>query len=103
VVGVESLRVASLKFLAPYPNPARAQARLSFVLPVAQERVELMLYDVSGRLVRAERMGAMQAGLHTWVWDGKDRIGGRVASGVYFARLSAGGETRTQKLLRLAP
>jgi hypothetical protein len=38
-------------------------------------------------------------GHHDRAWDGKDSAGRPVASGVYFARLVAGGETANRKLV----
>jgi bacillopeptidase F (M6 metalloprotease family) len=88
---------------APVPNPVRAEARMAFTLPRGESRVELSIYDVLGRARRTVKLGPLAAGSHSWVWDGRDSDGRPLASGAYFARLSAGGETRVQKLLKLAP
>ncbi|MGD9546564.1 MAG: FlgD immunoglobulin-like domain containing protein [Candidatus Krumholzibacteriia bacterium] len=41
-------------------------------------------------MVRNLEVGALEAGEHARIWDGRDESGGHVASGVYFARLEAG-------------
>lgn len=92
-----------LEFLPPSPNPMRGPARFAFILPSAEQRVDLAIYDVTGRVVRYERMGARPAGQHSWVWDGRDSRGQTVASGAYFAKLLAGTRSTTRKLLKLAP
>ncbi len=103
-VGVEDVRALdALEFLPPSPNPARGQARFSFALPRSESRVDIALYDVGGRLVRMEHVGPRAPGLHSWVWDGRDRHGRRAASGVYYARLLAGTQILTRKVLMLAP
>jgi len=61
--------------------------------------VSLALFDIRGRCVRTLLAGAaLPAGPHTARWDGTDARGARVPSGVYFARIAAGGATRTVKV-----
>ena len=102
-VGVEPLAAGRLRLMPPTPNPARGPARLSWVLPARADRVDLASYDGPGRMVRYERLGPQAGGAHAWTWDGHDAHGQPVASGVYFARLLAGRESLTQKLMKLAP
>jgi hypothetical protein len=45
--------------------------------------------------------GSQPAGRHTAVWAGTDDAGRRVASGVYFYRLTAGARTATRKMVML--
>ena len=40
-------------------------------------------------------------GEHSVLWDGADRFGRPVATGVYLYRLRVGGETETRKMLLL--
>ncbi|HKQ56823.1 MAG TPA: lamin tail domain-containing protein [Candidatus Eisenbacteria bacterium] len=94
---------ATLEFSAPAPNPVRGSARFAFALPERTEEVTLAIYDLTGRMVRAARLGPLEAGAHAWTWDGRDLNGRSAASGAYFARLMAGATHRTQKLLKLAP
>ncbi len=104
IVGVEPGPAApALAFMPPAPNPVRTTARMPFVLPMAEKRVELGIYDVQGRLRRLERFGPMQAGSHSWTWDGRDGRGEPMASGVYFARLMVGTTALRQRILKLAP
>jgi hypothetical protein len=43
----------------------------------------------------------LPAGDHAAIWDGRDDRGSRVAGGTYFARLQAGGEVQTRKVVLL--
>lgn len=67
--------------------------------------VELALYNVLGQRVRTLVNGPHSRGTFTTTWDGRDDGGSRVASGVYFCRMttggSAGGSEVTRKLLLL--
>ena len=74
------------------PNPFNPATELAFELPERAD-VELAVYDVSGRKVATLVEGAVEAGRHHVAWNGTDDAGRSVASGVYFFRLSRGGET----------
>jgi hypothetical protein len=56
-------------------------------LGAAADRVRIAIYDVRGQLVRRLEAGSQVAGRHEAVWDMATDNGGRVARGVYFARL----------------
>ena len=73
---------------------------LRFRLPATQ-RVELTLFDTAGRRVAKLADGTLPAGDHAIRWDRLDVRGGRVAPGVYRARLKAGAETRTLDVVLL--
>jgi len=73
-----------------YPNPFNPSTTLAFELP-APARVDLEIYDVSGRRVRTLlREDARTAGRHDLVWDGADDAGRTSPAGVYLVRLRAG-------------
>ena len=91
---------AEFHFGGTYPNPFSAEAAISFSLPSAG-RVNVIIYDMSGRAVRTLSDTEMQAAEHTLMWDGLDEAGNAVGAGVYFCRLQACGETVTQKMLRI--
>jgi hypothetical protein len=84
----------ALELLGTFPNPARTQATVQFALPsgAAGEDVHLKLYDLLGRRVWQVRL-AGKAGRHERQVD----VSG-LSSGLYFLRLTAGGETRTQRI-----
>ena len=63
--------------------------------------VTLRVYDVAGRLVTTLAQQNYPAGAHTITWNGIDRRGVSVASGVYFYRITAGADTATKKMVLL--
>jgi len=81
-----------------YPNPFNPETSIEFALPEAG-KVELDIYNVLGQKVNALVDEQLPAGYHTVVWDGTDNRGIKVASGVYFYRLSAGKFNAYRKML----
>jgi len=96
------------------PNPFGGGTEILFQVPGAREArpsggsrllasapVTLAIYDVSGRLLRRFVEAPLPAGTHRVRWDGRDERGREVASGIYFARLSAGGRIFSRKMIRI--
>jgi hypothetical protein len=92
---------AKLHLSAATPNPFGSRTRIRYEVP-RDEAVEVVVYDVAGRLVRTLVSGQRTAGFHEVTWDGRDDGGGRAASGIYLYRYRAGDvvETRRVALLR---
>jgi hypothetical protein len=83
-----------------HPNPFNPRTEIHFALPRAQE-VQLRIYDVEGRLVRTLVAEPRQAGRHAVVWSGDNDRGERVASGLYFYRLTTEESSLTRKMMLL--
>jgi FlgD Ig-like domain/Bacterial pre-peptidase C-terminal domain len=84
----------------PSPTPFRTLARIEFRLPVpAGARLEV--FGPGGGRVRTLAAGALEAGAHEAIWDGRDEGGRLVGAGVYFVRLESGGQTAVRRLVRL--
>jgi hypothetical protein len=81
------------------PNPFNPQTEIHYGLP-AEGPVRLVVFDASGRVVRT-LVDGIQAGpaWHRVIWDGRSDNGRRVASGTYFYRLEAAGETRSRRMV----
>ena len=56
------------------------------------------IHDLAGRLVDTPVDALFPAGRHARPWDGRDRRGATVASGVYFYKVKGCGETVTGKV-----
>jgi hypothetical protein len=80
------------------PNPFNPATEIRFQLATAGHAVVEVL-DLQGRVVRTLHDGQLAAGPATLSWDGRDAAGRRVASGAYRARLTAGGQTATHKMI----
>jgi hypothetical protein len=81
-----------------FPNPFNPATTIRYGLSKA-ERVTLKIYNLLGAevatLVDNEPKAA---GYHAAIWDGRDKNGKVVASGVYVYRLQAGSFSSTKKL-----
>jgi len=78
-----------------YPNPFNGSTRIAFDLPKAGP-VTLRVYDLLGREVATLVDGVRVAGQHSVLFDGS-----RLASGIYFYRLEAGGGHEVKKMVLL--
>jgi hypothetical protein len=88
-----------LQFSQPAPNPTSGPTMFSFELPVrAQVRVEV--FNLRGQRVRTVLKEELPVGQHAVQWDGRNGELRPLASGVYFARLSANGPGLRQELTR---
>jgi tetratricopeptide (TPR) repeat protein len=72
-----------------FPNPFNPQTLIQYQLPEASHII-LKIYNLFGQEVRTLVAGQREAGYHVEIWDGRNDFGEKVASGVYFYRLSAG-------------
>jgi Kre9/KNH-like N-terminal Ig-like domain/FlgD Ig-like domain len=89
---------SSFRLVSAYPNPFNPMTTLAYDLPEAAT-VDLMIYDMNGRLVRSLVVREAQgAGRNEVVWRGRDDRGRAVVAGVYFYRLVTGSYTETKRM-----
>jgi hypothetical protein len=94
----EAAPIVSTRLLAPAPNPFFSATTIGLELAQAGA-VSLGVYDVAGRQIRTLVAGERSAGRYQITWDGRNDAGARVASGMYFVRLTSEGRTSTRPLL----
>ena len=93
------------KGLPNYPDPFRLETWIPYQLR-EDAFVTLTIYDQNGRIVRTLDVGHQIAGIYTSrfkaaCWDGRNELGERVASGIYFYHLSAGHFSITERMVIL--
>ena len=91
------------ELLLNYPNPFNPETWIPYQLAKPAE-VTLTIYDIRGRVVRTLALGHQPAGMYrsrsrAIHWDGRNGMGEKVASGIYFYTLKAGDYFATRKLL----
>ena len=100
-----SLTPKETKLLANYPNPFNPETWIPYRL-AEDAFVTLTIYDLSGRIVRTLDVGHRIASTYesrskAIYWDGKNRLGERVASGIYFYTLKVGDFSATRRMVIL--
>ena len=91
--------------LANYPNPFNPETWIPYQLAKASD-VKITIYDTRGIVVRQLALGHQPPGFYTSrsraaYWDGRNTLGERVASGIYFYQLEADTISLTRKMLIL--
>jgi hypothetical protein len=99
--GIEGEEVRRLALSQNVPNPFNPETEIVFAVPERAGRVTLTVHNVNGRVVRTLLSQELPAGPSLAVWDGRDDGGRTLASGIYFARLAAGGESVFRKMTLL--
>jgi len=79
------------------PNPFSTPTSISYSLDKTSP-VKLSVFDPSGRLVKELVNGAQPSGTHEAVWNGLDRNGKLVSSGIYYYRLEGATQSQTRKM-----
>jgi hypothetical protein len=82
------------------PNPFNPSTSIRFAL-AHQENVNLVIHNVLGQTVRDLSLGSVGPGSYSVNWDGRDRSGRSVNSGIYFYTLRTEAFTQTRKMLLL--
>ena len=95
--------VKNTMLLQNYPNPFNPETWFPYYLS-KDASITMRIYNMSGELVRLLAIGEQPAGAYVnrdraVHWDGRDRLGQRVASGVYFYELQANEFSQTHRMV----
>ncbi|MDE0688630.1 MAG: dockerin type I domain-containing protein [Candidatus Poribacteria bacterium] len=95
--------VRETKVLPNYPNPFNPETWIPYQLADAAD-VSMKIYDAGGRLVRTIPIGFKPVGYYLTrqraaYWDGRNKAGEPVSSGVYFLQFVAGDFAATQRVV----
>jgi len=94
---------SSFALLQNFPNPFNPDTWLPYKL-ASDSTVSISIYNAKGQLIRTLPLGYQNAGVYVTrgkaaYWDGKDNVGERVSSGVYFYTLQTGKFISTKKMV----
>ena len=89
--------------LPNYPNPFNPETWIPYQLAAASS-VRIHIYDLMGHRVRTLDLGGQRPGTYlsrnrAAYWDGRNTLGERVATGVYFYRLETDNFTATKRMV----
>ena len=91
--------------LQNYPNPFNPETWIPYQLS-EDTPVSVSIYDTTGKLIRTLSLGFQSAGFYNSrgraaYWDGRNALGERVASGIYFYQLTTPAFQQTRRLVIL--
>ena len=61
--------------------------------------MQVVVHDISGRLITTLLNSDIEPGYHSIKWNGKNRLGTMVASGVYILNVYLNSQQHSQKML----
>ncbi|KAA3596581.1 MAG: T9SS C-terminal target domain-containing protein [Calditrichaeota bacterium] len=80
-------KTKDFRLLGNYPNPFNPKTNINYFIPESAS-VKFKIIDVRGRLVKELSKTQKSAGYHTIIWDGKNKFGEFVSSGIYFYKFT---------------
>ena len=100
-----AMRPDKTQLLANYPNPFNPETWIPYHL-ANPSNVQITIYDARGTVVRQLDLGHQREGYYTnrsraAYWDGRNAVGERVATGIYFYQLQADNMSLLRKMVIL--
>jgi len=89
-----------------FPNPFNSLTTISFLTAEDKENAEIEIYNVKGEKIRTlDCFNHVETkatrSLYSRIWDGKDKFGKPVSSGIYYYKLITGEDTFLKKMIKL--
>ena len=84
----------------PFPNPFNPKTKIA-LNTTNDAKIELVIFDINGRLVREFDISGRSPGYHVVEWDASDNNGDQVSTGVYFIRFTSEASYQVQKIVFL--
>ncbi|MCK5832491.1 S8 family serine peptidase [bacterium] len=94
----QPIKPYTLKLMPPFPNPFNSAVAIGFDIP-EPAKVDIDIFDLSGRLVRNFSIPEAQSGPNIIRWDAKLENGDRLPTGTYLYRVSALGKHASSKII----
>ncbi len=86
--------------LKNYPNPFNPITTISFEVP-KNDMISLEIFNLKGELVKTLIKRNVSKGIHRIIWNGRNKKGQKVKSGIYFIKLQTSGKVISQKIILL--
>jgi len=84
-----------------YPNPFNPATEIKYRIALAGADVSLKIFNLQGQLIKTLVQQVHDAGEYRAYWDGRDRNGKDLASGVYLYRLTVNDQHQVRRLVLL--
>jgi len=82
-----------------YPNPFKSGTTIVFNID-ENAPASLLIYNVTGQLVRSFNESNYLRSLNRIFWDGKTQNGDEVSNGIYIIKLIVNGNSQTKKMIK---
>jgi hypothetical protein len=85
-----------------FPNPFNPSTNISFEVGLnAKDKTTLRIFNILGQQVRTLVNGNLPSGIYQVAWAGRDDLGNKVPSGIYFYQLRSGSQIKVKKMILL--
>ena len=92
---------AEMQLHSAYPNPFNPEISITYTLDKPADPFSLRIFDLKGALINSLHSGAIPAGIHTRIWNGRDTNDKAVPAGLYLVQLSTSEMLLTQGITLL--
>ena len=89
-----------------YPNPFNPSTIIRYSIPLVEthrdaslRNIVLKIYDVLGREIKTLVNQEQTSGVYEVNWNGDDKLGNKVSTGIYFYKIDAGNFIQTKKMM----
>jgi hypothetical protein len=100
-VEAEHVNPHTFKIFPNYPNPFNPSTTIQYSLP-RSVNVNISIYNLLGHTIKVLENKFQHAGFHQVHWDGSDKHGRPVTSGIYICHIQAGEFSRSLKLMLIS-
>ena len=83
-----------------YPNPFNPTTTIEFSLNRKTD-VKLSIYNMMGQSVKTLQQGKLAAGTYSYIWDGRNQLNQKIASGTYLYQLQTDERVLVNKMILL--
>lgn len=81
-----------------YPNPFNSETKIHFQIPNS-DFVSLKIYNIIGQEIKTVIDEKLNAGYHVADWNGQNKNGDMVSSGLYYYQIESGDYKATQRMI----
>jgi photosystem II stability/assembly factor-like uncharacterized protein len=92
-----SISPEKIELYQNYPNPFNGETNITYRM-MSSASIVLKVFDVNGKEVVTLVEGFQSSGFHNVKWNGKDKTGKEVGSGIYLSSFKSGVFNRTVKI-----
>jgi len=97
---LDDLNIEHFGLIQNYPNPFNPVTAIQFSVP-KDSYVNLKIFNILGKEVATLISGDVSAGYHKVIWNGRDKTGKPLSSGMYFSRMESGSFSVVKKMVLL--